>query len=88
MRFEWDEAKRRSNLRQHGFDFIDCEADQTYSILDDRFDYSQVRILTFGMLHGIVVAIAHTESDEVTRIISLRKALRSEEEIYYKEIKN
>jgi uncharacterized DUF497 family protein len=91
MRFEWDEAKRRANLRQHGFDFIDCEdifADQTYSILDDRFDYSQVRILTFGMLHGIVVAIAHTESDEVTRIISLRKALRSEEEIYYKEIKN
>jgi uncharacterized DUF497 family protein len=40
------------------------------------------------VLNGIVVAIAHTESDEVTRIISLRKALRSEEEIYYKEIKN
>jgi uncharacterized DUF497 family protein len=44
MRFEWDEAKRRANLRQHGFDFIDCEdifADQTYSILDDRFDYGE-----------------------------------------------
>jgi uncharacterized DUF497 family protein len=25
MRFEWDEAKRRSNLRRHGFDFVAIE---------------------------------------------------------------
>jgi uncharacterized DUF497 family protein len=91
MRFEWDEAKRRSNLRQHGFDFLDTEeifAALTYSILDDRFDYGEVRILTFGMLNGTVLAIAHTESDEVIRVISIRKALKNEEEIYYKEIRD
>ena len=91
MRFAWDEKKRRANLRQHGLDFLDCEeifAAQTYSILDDRFEYGEVRILTFGMLNGTVVAIAHTESDEVTRIISIRKALKNEEEIYYKEIRD
>jgi uncharacterized DUF497 family protein len=91
MRFEWNEAKRRSNLRHHGFDFLDSEeifAAQTYSTLDDRFDYGEVRIITFGMLNGTVVAITHTESDEVTRIISIRKALKNEEEIYYKEIRD
>ena len=91
MRFEWDEAKRRKNLRQHGFDFFDSEeifATQTYSVLDDRFDYGEVRIITFGTLNGRVVAITHTESDEVTRIISIRKAVKNEEEIYYKEIRN
>ncbi len=25
MRLEWDEAKNRSNLRKHGFDFADAE---------------------------------------------------------------
>ena len=91
MRFEWDEAKQRKNLRQHGFDFLECEgvfAAETYSVLDDRFDYGEVRIITFGVLNGRVVAITHTESDEVTRIISIRKAVKNEEEIYYKEIRN
>jgi len=25
MKLEWDEAKNRSNLRKHGFDFADAE---------------------------------------------------------------
>jgi uncharacterized DUF497 family protein len=40
------------------------------------------------MLNGTVVAVAHTETDEVTRIISVRKAMKNEEEIYYDEIKD
>jgi uncharacterized DUF497 family protein len=26
MRYEWDEAKRKSNLKEHGFDFADAGA--------------------------------------------------------------
>ena len=26
MDFEWDEAKRKSNLRKHGIDFLGCGA--------------------------------------------------------------
>jgi uncharacterized DUF497 family protein len=37
------------------------------------------------MLNGTIVAIAHTETDEVTRIISVRRARKNEEEIYYNE---
>ena len=25
MRFEWDEAKNRANIRKHGFDFAEAE---------------------------------------------------------------
>ena len=91
MRFEWDEARRRTNLRRHGFDFADSEqvfADATATIQDDRFDYGEDRVLTFGILDGRVVAIIHTETDEVIRIISFRKALKNEEERYFKEIRD
>jgi uncharacterized DUF497 family protein len=91
MRFEWDEAKRQSNLKRHGIDFVEVEgifAGDVFTILDDRFDYGEIRFLTLGMRSGRVVAVAHTQTDEVTRVISVRKASRNEEEIYYKEIRD
>lgn len=89
MKFEWDEAKRQSNLQKHGIDFIGIEKvfeDETVTILDGRFDYEEERFVTFGLLDGRVVAIAHTENDEVIRIISVRKATKNEESSYFKEI--
>ena len=59
----------------------------TLTVLDDRFDYGETRFLTFGVIDGRVVAMAHTETDDVVRVISLRKASKREEESYYKEIK-
>jgi uncharacterized DUF497 family protein len=91
MRFEWDEAKNQSNLQRHGFDFVEVKrifAGDVFTLLDNRFDYDEIRFLTLGMLNGRVVAVAHTETDEVTRIISVRKASKNEEEIYYKEIRD
>jgi uncharacterized DUF497 family protein len=91
MEFEWDEAKRLLNLEKHGIDFIHVEQvfeGETITILDDRFDYGEERFVTFGLLEGRVVAIAHTETDEVIRIISVRKATKYEEESYFKEISN
>jgi uncharacterized DUF497 family protein len=89
MRFEWDEAKRRSNIRRHGIDFLAARvvfAGRTLTLVDDRFDYEEPRFLTLGLLWGRVVAIVHTETDFVTRIISIRKASKNEEEIYFEEI--
>jgi len=93
MRFEWDEAKRRSNLRDHRIDFAAVEkerifAGDTVTLLDDRFEYGERRFLTLGMLKEKVVAIIHTETDEVVRLISVRKASKNEENIYFKEVKN
>jgi len=88
MKFEWDEAKRRSNLTRHGIDFATLEEvfdGAPITISDERYDYGEERYITFGLLKGCVVAIVHTESDEVIRIISARKAERHEEIKYYKE---
>ena len=88
VRFEWDKAKRRSNLWRHGIDFAKLRevfegAPVTYS--DDRYDYGEERLITLGLLKGRVVSIVHTESDDVIRIISARKAERHEEIRYFKE---
>ena len=91
MKFEWDENKRQKNLKKHGFDFadvIDIFEPDALTILDDRFDYGEIRYVTFALLNGRVVAVAHTETDEVIKIISVRKAERDEEIQYYKQIKN
>ena len=89
MRFEWDEAKRQSNIQKHGIDFVGIEkvfAGTTLTIWDDRFDYDETRFITLGLLSGRVVVITHTETHEVIRIISVRKATKHEEAGYFKEI--
>jgi len=89
VRYEWDEAKRLSNIQKHGIDFVGIErvfAGTTVTILDDRFDYGESRFTTLGLLSGRVVVIAHTETSESIRIISVRKATKNEEADYFKEI--
>ncbi len=93
MRFEWDEAKRLSNLRDHGIDFVAVQnekvfAGETVTFLDDRFDYGETRLITLGLLKEKVVAITHTETDEAIRIISVRKASKNEETEYFKHVRN
>lgn len=86
MQYEWDEQKRKANLRKHGFDFVEAAkvfAGVTLSILDDREDYGEERYVTLGLLKNTVVVIAHTEQPDLIRVISMRKATRYEEENYF-----
>ncbi len=87
MKFEWDEEKRKLNIKKHGLDFVDAEKvfeGATFTIEDDRLDYNKKRYISLGMLEGIVVVIAHSEDDEVIRIIYMRKATINEQKIYFK----
>ena len=89
MKIVWDEAKRRANLRKHGFDFADAEevfAGVICTIEDNRFDYGERRFVTLGLLRDIVVVIAHTETPQEIRIISMRKATRNEQILYFQNI--
>jgi uncharacterized protein len=87
VRFEWDEAKRRRNVRKHGVDFTDCPGvicdSRSVTVLDDRFFYAEERFRTFGWLQDQLIVIAHTEFDGVVRIISARKTLRHEQQSYF-----
>ena len=64
MRFSWSESKRQLNLQQHGLDFVDAPRvfdGPTYTYENDRFDYSEQRFVTLGLLEELVVSIVHTE---------------------------
>ncbi|MFM9972337.1 MAG: BrnT family toxin [Burkholderiales bacterium] len=90
MRYTWDEKKRAANLKKHGYDFEDAqqiiEGDATVTFEDRRFEYDEQRFVTLGMLSAVVVVIATAETDEEIRVISLRKAERNEEKIYYSNL--
>ena len=87
MRYTHDAKKRAANLKQHGYDFKDAakviEGSATVTFEDRRFEYGEQRFITMGMLRAKVVVIATAETDEEIRVISMRKAERHEEEIYY-----
>lgn len=91
MNIEWDEAKRHSNLHKHGFDFADAAlvfAGEIVTAEDTRWEYGETRFVTLGLLRGRAVVIIHTEDEESIRVISMRKATRNEERIYYQTIGN
>lgn len=89
VKFEWDETKRKRNIVNHGLDFAHASqvfAGDIYTILDDREDYGEERFITFGLLRGQVMVIAHTEQGDSIRIISMRKALKYEAENYFERV--
>jgi hypothetical protein len=91
MRLKWDERKRKSNLRDHGFDFRDAPSvfeGPTYTFEDDRFEYEEQRFVTLGFLGGVAVSMVHTETPQVIRVISLRRATHREEAILFQSLKN
>jgi uncharacterized protein len=86
MKFKWDEKKRRTNIVNHGLDFVDAKEifeGVTFTLEDDRFDYGEERFITLGLMRGTVVVIAHTEKGSEIRLISLRKATKHEQKIYF-----
>lgn len=87
MRFEWDPGKATENLAKHGVSFEEAAtafrdvlsatgADPDHSLDEERF-------VTFGIsTDGRLLAIAHTDRDDMIRIISARPATPSERKIY------
>lgn len=87
--FNWDENKRKRNLKIHELDFLDAHLvfeGLTFTFEDDRFDYAEIRYVTLGFLADTPVSIVHTENDHEIRIISFRKATKSEEEILLNQL--
>lgn len=78
MKFQWDEKKRRANLKKHGVDFVDV-ADGfdhlTVVGLDDSQDYGEDRWVAVGFLREILIVVIFVVPEENTiRLISARKA--------------
>ena len=92
MDFVWDPDKRAKNLRKHGIDFEDARVVFEGAILafeDQRQSYGEQRLVGLGALRNLIVAIAFTEAtDDVIRILSIRKATRHERRLYFQHLAN
>ena len=86
--FEWDEAKRSTNIAKHGIDFVDVPELFGGPRLvgpDARKDYGEARHIGFGFIRGRLAAVVFTEREpETIRIISARKA-NHREKIHFQE---
>ena len=84
--FEWDPKKNRTNRQKHGIDFIDAVAIFSGPIvegLDERFSDGEPRIIAYGQLGPHVIAVVFCWRNDCRRIISARKATRSESRTYW-----
>jgi uncharacterized DUF497 family protein len=83
--YEWDEDKNSKNLLKRGLSFEDAEAvfdGPCVTFEDTRQDYGERRMVTFGLLAGRLVVIAHTPRGYNIRIISMRKGNEREQKAY------
>lgn len=90
LEFEWDSVKAETNFRKHGIRFEEAALvfdDPFHLSAQDRFENGEYRWQTIGTVRGcLVVLVAHTtrfeDGSEVIRIISARRAERSERRRY------
>lgn len=83
--FEWDEAKAVSNLDKHGIDFEDAIGIFEGPILVARFDRDgEERWKAMGMVEGVELAVIYTWRAGRRRIISARRAKKSERRAYHR----
>ncbi len=90
MRFQWDTAKNRLNIRKHGIPFAIAQEvfDDPFCItIPDRTVKGEERWWTLGRLENLsILVVVHTwiveDEDEDIRIISARKATPRERRFY------
>lgn len=88
-KIEWDPAKNAENKRKHGVSFEEASsvfADERALLLADP-DHSteEDRFILMGFsdsLRILVVCHCYRREDQIIRIISARKATRSERAVY------
>ncbi len=89
LRFEWDNRKAAANLRKHGVSFEEARSvffDERARLIDDP-DHSEEEdrfvLLGFsGALRLLLVCHCYRSEGEVIRIISARRATRTEAKFY------
>jgi hypothetical protein len=83
--FEWDEEKRRLNLRRHRVEFADAVTalEDPEAITRPDEDNDEERFVTIASdLFGRVLVVVYTWRGDTIRIISARKATARERNQY------
>ena len=89
IKFEWDENKNRINQKKHGISFDEAKTvfyDEEALVIDDpEHSEEEERFIILGLssrANLLVVCHCCRDSDTIIRIISARKATRTETGYY------
>lgn len=89
IKFEWDENKNRINQKKHGISFDEAKTvfyDEEALVIDDpEHSEEEDRFIILGLssrANLLVVCHCCRDSDTIIRIISARKATRTETDYY------
>ncbi len=89
LRFSWDPKKAKANVHKHGVSFEEAKTifydDNAVEFYDDEHSDWEDRFLLLGVssrLRLLLVCHGYRESDAIIRIISARKATKSEASHY------
>ena len=89
MKFEWDKDKNSINKIKHGISFQEAETvfddEKAVVIYDDYHSETEERFIIIGVdiqYRNLTVCHCYRSNDEIIRIISARKATKSEIELY------
>lgn len=91
LRFQWDENKNAANAKKHGVSFEEAStaSHDEHAVLFFDPDHSEEEdhFLLLGLsfrVRVLVVCHCFRESETVVRIISARKAIKTEEHDYWR----
>ena len=91
MEITWDSVKAKSNRLKHGVFFSEVEPvfyDPNAISFEDRASKGEARFIVIGLdALARLVVVAYTYRDSVIRIISARKASKTEQKVYEKGIR-
>ena len=90
VRYVFDPVKEAVNRAKHGVSLALAEvlfAGPHVSMIDDRFDYGEVRELAFGLINGRFFVCVYADREGERRVISLRKANKREVRRYGENLK-
>ncbi len=90
IRFDWDKEKNIANQKKHGISFEEAQSvfvdENALMIHDPDHSIGEDRFILLGLSASVrlmVVCHCYRENDEVIRIISARKATRTEQKRYW-----
>ena len=89
IKFEWDPRKDSANQRKHGVSFEEAQSvffdENAIQFYDEHHSEQEDRFIMLGLsIRSRILVVCHCEreSGNVIRIISARKATRSERKYY------
>lgn len=89
IRFEWDERKDRANAKKHGVSFAEARTvfydENALRIAEPIHPSDEERFVLLGLSDGlrlVVVSHCYREGDRSIRVISARRANKSEASDY------